>query len=194
MEQHEAERVRFEEEMDRQEMPPPKFSPEFIDRRFKLEQLLRNKKYSQAKLLKEGLERMGDEEVNAWEVRWATQRERQRDLLAKKQRNEYEALKTRLEKSINSKMKARAIEYDKLLQRTQNLQNDLITRQSLQYAKFSHANTKLLAKYTIGNGEPFGVLEGGLIRVLSQGAEGQGDYPAGGWEVRAGGALAGQSL
>lgn len=172
--------------MDRQEVPPPKFSADFIDRKFKLEQLLRNKKYSVAKTLKEGLDRMEEEETQAWVDRWAAQKDRHRDLLARKQRNEYEALKTRLEKSINSRLKVRMNEYDKLLQRIQNLQNELMTKQSLHFAKISSANQKLLAKYTVGNGAPFGVLEGALIRVLSQGTQEQKCFPTGGGQIRPG--------
>jgi len=75
--------------------------------------------------------------------------EKRKELLLKKQRNEYEALKTRLEKSINSKLKQRMAEYEKLLQRIQNLQNELIIKQSLEFAKIQASNAKILAKYSL---------------------------------------------
>jgi len=92
-------------------------------------------------------------EDEEWERKFILQREKQKDLLAKKQRNEYEALKTRLEKSINTKLKMRMNDYDKLLQRIQNLQNELITKQTLQFSKIQSANAKILSKYDLNLSE-----------------------------------------
>lgn len=96
---------------------------------------------------------MQSREDEEWERKFVMQREKQKDLLAKKQRNEYEALKTRLEKSINTKLKMRMNDYDKLLQRIQNLQNELITKQTLQFSKIQSANAKILSKYDLNLSE-----------------------------------------
>lgn len=159
LEQHEAERDRFEEEMERQSMPVPKHSSQLINKRFRLEQLLRNKRYSEAKLLKERLERLEREEQSQWLNKWLGQRDRNRELLSKKQKNEFDTLKARLEKSINSKLISRMTQYDKLLQKVQNLQNELITRQSLHFMRFSTANAKLLAKHNDKPETLFGALQ-----------------------------------
>lgn len=176
-EQHAKEQAAFEEQISRQGITPPKFSPEFIDKKFKLEQLLRNKKYAAAKALKEQLDVMEEEESEAWVNKWVSQKGKHRELLAKKQKNEADALKARLEKNINSKLKIRMREYDKLLQRIQNIQNELMTRQALTFAKISSANAKLLAKYLSASGNPFEVLEGEIRRVLPEGARGKGTGP-----------------
>lgn len=158
--QHEAERAKLEEEISRQQTPPVKFSSELLDNNFKLEQLIRNKKYQTAKLLKEKIELRQEREVVEWERKFGEQRDKQKDLLAKKQRNEYEALKTRLEKSINTKLKMRMNDYDKLLQRIQNLQNELITKQTLQFSKIQSANAKILSKYELNLNELSGLIGG----------------------------------
>ena len=158
--QHEAERIKLEEEIGRQQTPPVKFSSELLDNNFKLEQLIRNKKYQTAKVLKEKIELKQEREVVEWERKFGEQREKQKDLLVKKQKNEYEALKTRLEKSINTKLKMRMNDYDKLLQRIQNLQNELITKQTLQFSKIQSANAKILSKYDLNLNELNGLIGG----------------------------------
>ena len=148
-EQHEAEKRRLEEEISRQQIPQVKFSSALLDNNFKLEQLIKNKKYQTAKLLKDKIGLMQEQESEEWGRKFYNQREKQKELLLKKQKNEYEALKTRLEKSINSKLKMRMNDYDKLLQRIQNLQNELITKQTLQFSKIQSANAKILSKYDL---------------------------------------------
>lgn len=148
-EQHEAERRKLDEEISKQQIPQVKYSSELLNNNFKLEQLIKNKKYQTGMLLKEKIETMQERENFEWERKFLAQREKQRDLLLKKQKNEYEALKTRLEKSINTKLKMRMNDYDKLLQRIQNLQNELITKQSLQFSKIQSANAKILSKYDL---------------------------------------------
>ena len=99
LDQHEAERRKLEEEIARQQVPPVKYSSQLLDNNFKLEQLMKNKKYQTAKLLKEKIDNMQEVENEEWERKFYMQREKQKELLMKKQKNEYEALKTRLEKS-----------------------------------------------------------------------------------------------
>lgn len=166
--QHNAEKQRFEEEMEKQVLPPVKFSADLLDKKFKLEQLIKNKKYGLAKVMKEKTELLEEKERQNWETRFFSQKEKQREILSKKQRNEYEALKTRLEKSINSKLKLRMNDYDKLLQRVQNLQNQLMAKQSLTFAKISSTNSKILAKYAMQDSDIMKVLEGQIKRILSE--------------------------
>ena len=54
-------------------------------------------------------------EIDVWEVKFRDKLAKKKELLLKKQKNEYEALKTRLEKSINTKLKQRMNEYEKYL-------------------------------------------------------------------------------
>lgn len=149
LEQHQAERRRLDEEIAKIQIPPPKYSPALLDDKFKLSQLIKQKNYTSAKYLKENIEKRQEEEEIAWQERFIGQLEKRKELLFKKQKNEYEALKTRLEKSINSKLKQRMAEYEKLLQRIQNLQNELIIKQSLEFSKIQATNAKILAKYAL---------------------------------------------
>lgn len=153
LEQHQAERKRLDEEIAKIQVPPPKYSPSLLDDKFKLKQLIKQKNYTSARYLKENVEKRQEEEEIAWQERFIEQLEKRKELLLKKQKNEYEALKTRLEKSINSKLKQRMAEYEKLLQRIQNLQNELIIKQSLEFAKIQATNAKLLAKYSLNLNE-----------------------------------------
>ena len=173
LEQHSAERAIFEEEMGRQEPPPPKHSSELLDLRFRLEQLLKNRKYAAAKALKGRIELMEEAEREEWARRAALHREKQKELLERKQRNKTEALKTRLEKLINGKLKNRGNEYGKLLQRIQNLQNELMTKQSMHLTRISNASSKLLAKYASGRSDWLGIVDGRVIRVLLAGPAGR---------------------
>lgn len=164
LEQHQAERKRLDEEIAKIQVPPPKYSPSLLDDKFKLKQLIKQKNYASAKYLKENIEKRQEEEETAWQEKFIDQLERRKELLLKKQKNEYEALKTRLEKSINSKLKQRMAEYEKLLQRIQNLQNELIIKQSLEFAKIQATNSKLLAKYSLNLNDMQEKFIGELIR------------------------------
>lgn len=164
LEQHEAERMRLNEEIAKIQIPPPKFSPDLLNDIFKLKQLIKQKNYTSAKYLKENITGRREEEESKWQDKFVEQLEKRKDLLLKKQKNEYEALKTRLEKAINSKLKQRMIEYEKLLQRIQNLQNELMIKQSLEFSKIQTTNAKLLAKYAVDFKEVQEKFIGGLIR------------------------------
>jgi hypothetical protein len=147
--QHEAERERIDEEIQKISPPPAKFSVGLLNDRYRLTQLIKNKKFTEAKKLKEDIQQREEEETYEWQRKFYVQLEKRKELLYKRQRTEYETLKARLEKSINSKLKQRMNEYEKLLQRIQNLQNELIIKQSLQFSKIQSANAKLLAKYSL---------------------------------------------
>ncbi len=117
--------------------------------RFRLQQLIKSKDYESAKILKESIEAREEEETLDFQAKFIAQLEKRKEMLYKRQRSEYEALKARLEKVINSKLKQRMVEYEKLLQRTQNLQNELIVKQSLQISKMQVLNSKLMAKHSL---------------------------------------------
>lgn len=174
--QHEAERKKLEEEILKQQIPPVKYSSDLLNNQFKLDQLIRNKKYQTGKLLKEKNDFMQDRENLEWERKFFFQREKQKELLLKKQKNEYEALKTRLEKSINTKLKMRMNDYDKLLQRIQNLQNELITKQSLQFSKIQSANAKILSKYDLNLSELTNTTNSKETSFLNQDNHRAGNY------------------
>ncbi len=99
--------------------------------------------------MKESIEGREEEETREFQNKFISQLEKKKEILYKRQKSEYEALKARLEKVINSRLKQRMIEYEKLLQRIQNLQNELIVKQSLQFSKMQVMNSKLLAKYSL---------------------------------------------
>ena len=52
-------------------------------------------------------------ERETWERKFREMLQKKHDLLLLKQKNEFEAMKTRLEKAINSKLKQRMKAYDK---------------------------------------------------------------------------------
>jgi len=122
---------------------------ELLNDKFRLQQLIKNKEYEKAKILKESIEMREEEETREFQSKFISQLEKKKEILYKRQKSEYEALKARLEKVINSRLKQRMVEYEKLLQRIQNLQNELIVKQSLQFSKMQVLNSKLLAKYSL---------------------------------------------
>ena len=67
----------------------------------------------------------------------------------KKHMSEYEAVKARLEKSINAKLKQRMTEYEQLLLRIQNCHNDMMNKQSVQFGKIQSVHAKLLTKHSL---------------------------------------------
>lgn len=149
VEQHKAERERLEEGILKVQMPHAKYSSELLDKKFKLKQMIKNKNFEAARELKEQIAIREEKEREEWINKFQKQLVKRKDLLAVQHKNEYKALKTRLEKTINSKLKQRMIEYEKLLQRIQNLQNEMTLQQALKFAKIQSTNAKLLAKYSL---------------------------------------------
>jgi hypothetical protein len=162
--QHTAEQMRVEEEFQRCPIPAPKFSVELLNDKFRLQQLIKNKDYEKAKILKESIEVREDDETREFQNKFIAQLEKKKEILYKRQKSEYEALKARLEKVINSRLKQRMVEYEKLLQRIQNLQNELIVKQSLQFSKMQVLNSKLMAKYSLNLNQLDDRNFGGIIR------------------------------
>lgn len=56
---------------------------------------------------------MEEREKENWELKFREMLAKKHELLLLKQKNEFEAMKTRLEKAINSKLKQRMKAYDK---------------------------------------------------------------------------------
>lgn len=110
---HEQERSKMEAEIEKIETPKAKLSSDLLNKKEQLRHLIKGKRYGQARLLKAEIEEMEETEILTWEQRFRDRLMRKKELLLKKQNNEYEALKTRLEKSINTKLKMRMTEYEK---------------------------------------------------------------------------------
>lgn len=68
---------------------------------------------NQVEELKSEIEEMEAREKENWELKFREMLAKKHELLLLKQKNEFEAMKTRLEKSINSKLKQRMKAYDK---------------------------------------------------------------------------------
>ena len=111
--QHKREREKLEAEILKIETPKAKLSSDLLNKKVQLKHLIKGKRYGQARVLKATIEEMEVKETEAWEKKFREKLARKKELLLKKQKNEYEALKTRLEKSINTKLKQRMIEYEK---------------------------------------------------------------------------------
>jgi hypothetical protein len=94
-------------------MPQAKLSSEVLNKKVQLKHLIKGKRYGQARDLKTEIEDKEEDEKEVWGDKFREKLARKKELLLKKQKNEYEALKTRLERSINSKLKQRMIEYEK---------------------------------------------------------------------------------
>lgn len=92
---------------------------------------------------------MENEERSEWNKMYREKLMNKHNLLVLKQKNEIEAMKTRLEKSINSKLKQRMKAYDKLLQSIENTQNQVINKQNRQFSKIQSINAKVLAKNSL---------------------------------------------
>lgn len=147
--QHEEEREKLDSEIERIETPNPKLSSELLNNKVKLLNLIKGKRYGVAKVMKEDIIKKEEDERDTWEKKFRQKLKKKKELLLKKQKNEYEALKTRLEKSINTKLKQRMSEYEKLLQRIQNMQNELIIKQNREFSREQAINAKILAKYSL---------------------------------------------
>lgn len=111
--QHQNEREKLETEIQKIDMPQAKLSSEVLNKKVQLKHLIKGKRYGQARDLKTEIEDKEEDEKEVWGDKFREKLARKKELLLKKQKNEYEALKTRLERSINSKLKQRMIEYEK---------------------------------------------------------------------------------
>jgi hypothetical protein len=147
--QHEQEMELLEEEIQAMGDPPIKFSAELLDRKFKLRQLIKIKKYTEAKVIQEEIRLKEEEELKQMEENHQKAMEKLRQNKRKKHKSEYESVKARLEKNINSKLKQRMNEYEKLLLRIQNVHNEMSSKQAREFKKIQNIHAKLLSKYSL---------------------------------------------
>ena len=139
----------LEEEIDKMGQPPVKFSSGLLNKKYKLKYLIKSKKYSQAKELQGDIRQQEHIETEQAHRNFLKSIDKLREGKQKKHASEYEAVKARLEKSINSKLKQRMTEYEQLLLRIQNCHNDMMNRQSVEFGKIQSIHAKLLAKYSL---------------------------------------------
>jgi hypothetical protein len=111
--QHEMEKKHLNDEIERIEVPPAKFSGELLNSKVKMNNLIKARKYKKAKEMREDVMAREKKELDRWDTEFHERLYKKRDLLLKKQNNEHEALKSKLEKSIGSKLKQRSQEYEK---------------------------------------------------------------------------------
>jgi uncharacterized membrane protein YgcG len=147
--QHETEMQMLEEEIENMGQPPVKFSSGLLNKKYKLKFLVKAKKYSQAKELQEDIKQQEKAETEIASENFLRSIDKLRENKQKKHVSEYEAVKARLEKSINSKLKQRMTEYEQLLLRIQNCHNDMMNKQSVEFGKIQSIHSKLLAKYSL---------------------------------------------
>ena len=147
--QHKKELVLLEEEIEAFGPAPLKFSSKLLDKKYKLRQLIKIKDYTEAKHLKEELLAIEEKEVQIMENNHAKAMEKLRVSKRKKQETEYEAVKSRLEKNINSKLKQRMNQYEKMLLKIQNVHNDMMNKQSIEFNRIQKIHAKLLNKYSL---------------------------------------------
>ena len=147
--QHEQEMLLLEEEINAMGDPQIKFSGDLLDKKFKLKQLIKQKKYTEAKAAQEDIRGLEEKELVAMEENHLRAMEKLRENKRKKHKSEYESVKARLEKNINAKLKQRMNEYEKLLMRIQNVHNEMSSKQAREFKKIQSVHAKLLAKYSL---------------------------------------------
>ena len=139
----------LEEEIEKMGQPTVKFSSGLLNKKYKLKFLVKAKNYSKAKELQEEIFIQEQQETHIAEENFLKSIDKLREKKQKKHISEYEAVKARLEKSINSKLKQRMTEYEQLLLRIQNCHNDMMNKQSVEFGKIQSTHAKLLAKYSL---------------------------------------------
>lgn len=147
--QHEFEMGLLEEEIREMNLANIKYSSELLNKFHKLRFLVKAKNYAKARELQEDIRRQEEKEVDRAEKRLNQRILKMREKKRKKHSDEYNFIKARLEKSINTKLKQRMVEYEKLLLRIQNCHNDMTTRQSIEFGKIQSIHSKLLLKYSL---------------------------------------------
>lgn len=160
------------------EMPPIKFSSDLLNKKYKLKFLIKSKNYTQAKEIQQEIKLQEEKETETAFMNMYKTVEKMKDAKRKKHNNESEAVKARLEKSINSKLKQRMEEYEKLLLRIQNCHNDLMNRQSVQFGRIQSIHAKLLSKYNLNIDDFSSRYEDNEYHNIEQGDEQEQEYIA----------------
>lgn len=113
----------------------------------------RSKKYKEARELKEDIQKEEAKEIEELQKAHLKQMDKLREAKQKKQKTEVDALRARLEKNINAKLKQRMEEYEKLLLKIQNYHNEMLNKQSREFGRIQTVHAKLLAKYGLNIGD-----------------------------------------
>ena len=64
-------------------------------------------------MVKNSIEKQTETDIKKWNESFAEKLEKRKELLLQRQKTEYESLKVKLQKSVDEKIKMRAIEHDK---------------------------------------------------------------------------------
>lgn len=147
--QQQGERERLEEAGRQAHPPAARFSATLLNEQFRVQQMVRARRYEAAKETRESAVLRETAEREQWRHRLESQLVRRREQLAAQHALELSALQTRLEKTAHASLKQRAAELTQLRRRMHNLQSETVTRQTAQFAKIQAQNAKLLSKFSI---------------------------------------------
>ena len=148
-EQHKNETELLEEEIINQILPPTKFSAELLNEKFKLKKLVKSRKYQEAKALQRLIQKRAEEETEEFKFKYFNSIEKKREKLLKNHTSEYEGLKARIERSINTKLKEKNKDQEKLMLLIQNMENELNNKQNIEFTKLQAINSKVLTKHSL---------------------------------------------
>ena len=112
-----------------------------------MSQLIKQKNFAEAREIKEDLEKKEAEEEKEQREKYLASIDRRKHQFFKRQKTEYQNLKSKIERTVNYRLKQRVEEYEILIQKIQNIQNELIAKQSLQFSKILSQNSKILSKF-----------------------------------------------
>lgn len=121
---HEEEMNNFEIELEKIVIPKPKFSKEILNLRHNLNNMIRAKKYSEAEEMTHKLDIMVGfkrlyvnlqefEESEKWNKNYKEKYSKKRFLILARQKNEIEALREKLQNSLQEKLRMRTNELQK---------------------------------------------------------------------------------
>jgi len=139
---HQEELLQFDEEVDKLVIPKPKFSKEILNLRHSLGNIIKAKKYNEAQEISEKLEILELQETDRWNKQYKDKFIKKKQLLFVRQKNEIEAIREKLQNSLQEKLRMRSSELQKLLQRFQNMKKELELKQNQELAKLLVINTK----------------------------------------------------
>ncbi|KRX01050.1 hypothetical protein PPERSA_00798 [Pseudocohnilembus persalinus] len=149
--QHQREQEEFEDEIQKLEIPKVKYSKDVINMKYVFENYIKAKKYPEAEDLKKKIRIQEEKEQEKWELQYLEKYGKKRNQLKSKQRQELEAIKVKLENSLQEKVKVRTQELEKLLQKFQNMKNELEVKQNQELSKLQVMNNKTLLKISTNN-------------------------------------------
>lgn len=149
IEQHKNETEMLEEEINNTNLPPTKFTAELLNEKFKLKKLVKSRNYEEAKIIQKLIQKRSEEETEEWKFKFFNFIEKKREKLLKNQTSEYEGLKSRIERSINSKLKEKTKSQEKLMLLIQNMENELNNKQNIEFTKLQAINSKILTKHSL---------------------------------------------